>query len=149
MQQNGARFQHDNARPHTARIDFLNTVIGKVLISSSVYPSSSIASFQQEPQLVAEPNCSPTLLWPYSMCPNSLKSDLTVSAPPTVRTTKSDNTCSGLSYPVTSFAGQVHNSDIYCSSNSWTLPSPRFNRNRDSSLNQTVLQRCCGHTLCV
>jgi hypothetical protein len=29
------------------------------------------------------------------------------------------------------------------------LPSPRFNRNRDSSLNQTVLQRCCGHTLCV
>ena len=29
------------------------------------------------------------------------------------------------------------------------LPTPRFNRNRDSSLNQTVLQRCCGHTLCV
>jgi hypothetical protein len=63
MQQNGARFQHD-----------------KVLISSSVYPSSSNASFQQEPRLVAEPNCSPALLWPYSMCPNPLKSDLTVSA---------------------------------------------------------------------
>jgi hypothetical protein len=66
--------------PTSESVDFLNTVIGKALISSSVYPSSSIASFQQEPRLVAEPNCSPALLWPYSMCPNPLKSDLTVSA---------------------------------------------------------------------
>ena len=29
------------------------------------------------------------------------------------------------------------------------LPSPRFNRNCDSSLNQTVLPCCCSHTLCV
>ena len=63
--------------PTSESVDFLNTVIGKALISSSVYPSSSITSFQQEPRLVAEPNCSPALLWPYSMCQNPLKSDLT------------------------------------------------------------------------
>ena len=66
--------------PTSESVDFLNTVIGKALISSSVYPSCSNASFQQEPRLVAEPNCSPALLWPYSICPNPLKSALTVSA---------------------------------------------------------------------
>ena len=66
--------------PTSESVDFLNTVIGKALISSSVYPTSSIASFQQEPRLVVEPNCSLALLLSYSMCLNPLKSDLTVSA---------------------------------------------------------------------
>ena len=43
--------------PTSESVDFLNTVIGKVLISSFAYPSPSIASFQQEPWLVAAPNC--------------------------------------------------------------------------------------------
>jgi hypothetical protein len=42
--------------PTSESVDFLNTVIGKALISSSLYPSSSTASFQQELRFVAEPN---------------------------------------------------------------------------------------------
>ena len=35
------------------------------------------------------------------------------------------------------------------SSETLALPSARRNKNLDSSLNQTVLQRCCGLTRCV